>query len=69
MNFVDHGGDIAAQALLYVLVCENPEATLPELLQLCQQHQLLFGATLDWIQKTISRAWGWTWRTTHVLAQ
>jgi hypothetical protein len=68
MVFVDHAGDVAAQAFLYVLVCEFPEATLGQLLHLCQQQQLMQGVTLDWIQKTIANVWGWTWRQSKIVA-
>ncbi len=68
MVFDDHAGDVAAQALLYVIVCEFPEATLGQLLHLCQQQPLLTGVTLDWIQKTISDVWCWTWRQSKVIA-
>jgi len=69
MVFVDHGGDVAAQALLYVIVCEHPEATLGQLLQLCQQQQLMAGVSLDWIQKTIADVWGWSWRDARIVSQ
>jgi hypothetical protein len=68
MVFVDHAGDVAAQALLYVFVCEFPEATLGQLLHVCQQQPLLQGITLDWIQKTIAEVWGWTWRQSKIVA-
>lgn len=68
MVFGDHAGDVAAQALLYVFVCEFPEATLTQLLHLCQQQPLLSGITLDWIQKTIADVWGWTWRQSKIVA-
>lgn len=62
MLFLDHDGDRAAQCVLYAIMCANPGFKLQALVDLCRQVRGMQRVTLSWVQQTISRVWGWTWR-------
>jgi transposase len=69
--FFDHDGDIAAQSILYRIVCANPGVKETALVALCHMVRGMQHVTLQWVQKTISLVWRWSWRkpSQHSLAR
>ncbi len=60
--FFDHAGDLAAQSVLYTVMCEHPGVNERQLTELCKQVRGMQHVTLSWVQRTIAVVWRWTWR-------
>jgi hypothetical protein len=68
MTFGSIENDVAVQMVVYIAICENPDTSFRNLLDVLRSIPGLEGMSASWLSRTI-HSWGWEWGRVRLVSK